>query len=50
MLEILKIVTSDGGARPKAVIDYNRKTGEIKSALGSVPKGFEHWLLILGCY
>ena len=47
MMEILKIGTSAGGARPKAVIAYNRKTGEIKSGQGSVPKGFEHWLLKL---
>ncbi|MCC7026416.1 MAG: type II toxin-antitoxin system HipA family toxin [Saprospiraceae bacterium] len=47
MMEILKIGTSAGGARPKAVIAYNRKSGEIKSGQGSVPKGFEHWLLKL---
>ena len=47
MMEILKIGTSAGGARPKAVIAYNRKTGEIKSGQGSIPKGFEHWLLKL---
>jgi len=47
MMEILKIGTSAGGARPKAVIAYNRKTGEIKSGQGSVPKGFEHWLIKL---
>ncbi len=47
MMEILKIGTSAGGARPKAVIAYNRKTGEIKSGQGIIPKGFEHWLLKL---
>lgn len=47
MMEILKIGTSAGGARPKAVIAYNPITREIKSGQGDVPKGFEHWLLKL---
>jgi serine/threonine-protein kinase HipA len=45
--EILKIGTSAGGARPKAVIAYNEKTGEVRSGQTSAPKGFEHWLLKL---
>ncbi len=45
--EILKIGTSAGGARPKAVIAYNEKTGEIKSGQTIAPKGFEHWLIKL---
>lgn len=47
MMEILKIGTSAGGARPKAVIAYNPITREIGSGQGDVPKGFEHWLLKL---
>ncbi|MFC0877267.1 type II toxin-antitoxin system HipA family toxin [Saccharicrinis sp. FJH2] len=47
MMEILKIGTSAGGARPKAVIAYNPKTKEVRSGQGNVPKGFEHWLLKL---
>nr|WP_317175352.1 HipA domain-containing protein [Cyclobacterium xiamenense] len=47
MMEILKIGTSAGGARPKAVIAYNQKTKEVRSGQGNVPKGFEHWLLKL---
>jgi serine/threonine-protein kinase HipA len=47
MMEILKIGTSAGGARPKAVIAYNPKTGEVRSGQGNVPKGFEHWLIKL---
>jgi serine/threonine-protein kinase HipA len=47
MLEILKIGTSAGGARPKAVIAYNAKTGEVKSGQTKVPGGFEHWLIKL---
>jgi len=47
MMEILKIGTSAGGARPKAVIAYNEKTGEVKSGQTNAPKGFEHWLIKL---
>ncbi|MEL6303253.1 MAG: type II toxin-antitoxin system HipA family toxin [Bacteroidota bacterium] len=47
MIDILKIGTSAGGARPKAVIAYNPKTKEVRSGQGKVPKGFEHWLLKL---
>jgi serine/threonine-protein kinase HipA len=47
MMDVLKIGTSAGGARPKAIIAYNAKTGEVKSGQGNVPKGFEHWLLKL---
>lgn len=47
VLEILKIGTSAGGARPKAVIAWNEKTGEVKSGQTAAPKGFEHWLIKL---
>ncbi len=45
--EIITIGTSAGGARPKAVIAYNKKTGEVRSGQSNVPKGFEHWLIKL---
>ncbi|MCA0447339.1 MAG: type II toxin-antitoxin system HipA family toxin [Bacteroidetes bacterium] len=47
LVEIFKIGTSAGGARPKAVIAYNEKTGEVKSGQTNAPKGFEHWLIKL---
>lgn len=47
MMEILKIGTSAGGARPKAIIAYNEKTGQVKSGQANAPKGFEHWLIKL---
>jgi serine/threonine-protein kinase HipA len=47
ILEILKIGTSAGGARPKAVIAWNEKTGEVKSGQTKTPQGFEHWLIKL---
>jgi serine/threonine-protein kinase HipA len=45
--EILKIGTSAGGARPKALIAYNRKNGEVRSGQTNAPAGFEHWLIKL---
>ena len=45
--EILKIGTSAGGARPKAVIAYNKATGEVRSGQTVAPKDFGHWLLKL---
>jgi serine/threonine-protein kinase HipA len=47
LMQILKIGTSAGGARPKAVIAYNEKTGEVKSGQTNAPAGFTHWLLKL---
>jgi serine/threonine-protein kinase HipA len=47
LTQILKIGTSAGGARPKAVIAYNEQTGEIRSGQTDVPEGFEHWLIKL---
>jgi len=47
MKQIITIGTSAGGARPKAVIAYNKKTGEIRSGQSKVPNGFEHWLIKL---
>ena len=47
MLDILRVGTSAGGARPKAVIAYNKQTGEVKSGQTKAPQGFEHWLLKL---
>ena len=47
IMEILRIGTSAGGARPKAVIAYNEKTGEVKSGQTNAPRGFEHWLIKL---
>jgi serine/threonine-protein kinase HipA len=43
--DILKIGTSAGGARAKAVIAFNPDTNEIRSGQADAPKGFTHWLL-----
>lgn len=45
--DILKIGTSAGGARPKALIAWNEKTGEVRSGQTNAPKGFVHWLIKL---
>jgi serine/threonine-protein kinase HipA len=43
--DILKIGSSAGGARAKAVIAYNEKTGEIRSGQTDAPEGFSHWMI-----
>ena len=45
--QIVKIGTSAGGARPKAVIAYNEKTGAVRSGQAVAPEGFEHWIIKL---
>lgn len=43
--DILKIGSSAGGARAKALIAYSPKTGEIRSGQAGAPKGFTHWII-----
>ena len=45
LLDILRIGTSAGGARAKAVIAYNQDTGAVMSGQANAPAGFNHWLL-----
>jgi len=45
LLDIIRVGTSAGGGRPKAVVAWNRHTGEIRSGQVDAPSGFEHWLL-----
>jgi serine/threonine-protein kinase HipA len=45
LLDILKISTSAGGARAKAVIAYNADTNEVRSGQVLAPEGFVHWLI-----
>ena len=44
---IIRVGTSAGGQRAKAVIAYNENTGEVRSGQIDVPDGFSHWLLKL---
>jgi len=43
--EILRVGTSAGGARAKAVIAWNPRTQEVRSGQVSAGMGFEYWLL-----
>ena len=43
--QLLKLGTSAGGARAKAVIAWNEQTNEIKSGQINPEKGFDYWLM-----
>lgn len=43
--DILRVGTSAGGARAKAVIAWNPKTNEVRSGQVQAARGFEYWLL-----
>ena len=43
--DILRVGTSAGGARAKAIIAWNRSTNEVRSGQISAGSGFEYWLL-----
>jgi len=45
LIDLLKIGTSAGGARAKAVIAFNPVTKEVRSGQVEAPKGFTHWLI-----
>src|SRR5690606_20115057 len=45
LLDILRMGTSAGGARPKAIIAYNEATGMIRSGQTLQEPGYEHWLI-----
>jgi len=42
---IIRVGTSAGGNRAKAVIAWNPKTGEVRSGQLDIPPGFEPWIL-----
>jgi serine/threonine-protein kinase HipA len=43
--DILRVGTSAGGARAKAVIAWNRQTNEVRSGQIAAGAGFDYWLL-----
>ncbi|HLU62757.1 MAG TPA: type II toxin-antitoxin system HipA family toxin [Gammaproteobacteria bacterium] len=45
LLDILRVGTSAGGARAKALIAWNPETNEVRSGQIDAGKGFEYWLL-----
>ena len=44
---IIRVGTSAGGQRAKAVIAYNDATGEVRSGQTTAPEGFDYWLIKL---
>ena len=42
--QLLRLGTSAGGARAKAIIAYNERTGEIRSGQLELGKDFDYWL------
>lgn len=45
--DILRLGTSAGGQRAKAIIAYNKKTGEVRSGQIDAPDGFDYYLIKL---
>ncbi len=45
--EILRLGTSAGGQRAKAIIAYNKMTGEVRSGQVDAPAGFDYYLIKL---
>lgn len=45
LIDVLKIGTSAGGARAKAVISFNPESNEIRSGQTDAPDGFSQWLI-----
>jgi serine/threonine-protein kinase HipA len=45
MGDILRVGTSAGGARAKAILAWNPETGEFRSGQVKVPHGFEYWIM-----
>ncbi len=45
--EILRLGTSAGGQRAKAIIAYNKNTGEVRSGQVDAPEGFDYYLIKL---
>lgn len=45
LLNIIRVGTSAGGNRPKAVLAFNPKTNEVRSGQVDAPPGFEYWVL-----
>jgi len=43
--DILRVGTSAGGARAKAVLAWNAETGEFRSGQAPASRGFSHWVM-----
>jgi serine/threonine-protein kinase HipA len=45
LLDIIRVGTSAGGAKPKAIIAINEDVSEVRSGQVQAPDGFTYWLL-----
>jgi len=45
LADIIRVGTSAGGARPKAILALNDKTGKVRSGQVRAPEGFSYWIL-----
>jgi len=45
IMDILRVGTSAGGVRPKAVIAMDDRTGKVVSGQADVPDGYDYWIL-----
>ncbi len=45
--QLIHVGTSAGGARAKAVVSFNPRSGQVRSAYGPSADGFEQWLIKL---
>jgi len=45
LLDIIRVGTSAGGARAKAIIAYNEKTGDIRSGQIDGLEGYDYWII-----
>lgn len=43
--DILRVGTSAGGARAKAILAWNPQTNEFRSGQVNLPPGYEHWIV-----
>ncbi|MBO4478495.1 MAG: type II toxin-antitoxin system HipA family toxin [Lachnospiraceae bacterium] len=43
--QLISVGTSAGGARAKAIIAWNRKTGDVRSGQTKSRPGYEHWIV-----
>jgi serine/threonine-protein kinase HipA len=43
--DIIRVGTSAGGARAKAIIAYHPQTGDVRSGQAQQTQGYEHWII-----
>jgi serine/threonine-protein kinase HipA len=43
--ELVRVASSAGGQRAKALLAFNPETGEVRSGQTDAPEGFEHWMI-----